>query len=64
MSTAREYLRAIRGPVLLISLGILVIADHVGQLPFWRSWPVLLVVLGVMILLERSAIRPEGGPLS
>lgn len=66
MTSTRAYVRAIRGPVLLTTAGALLAIDHMGSQPFWRTWPVLLVVLGIMILLERSipASENEGGPLS
>lgn len=51
------YIRAIRGPVLLIVLGVLLLADHRGGLSFWRTWPLLLVAGGLMVLAERAAIR-------
>lgn len=54
MTPASAYIRAIRGPVMLITVGSLLAIDHHGAYPFWRMWPVLLVVLGIMILLERS----------
>ena len=38
-------LRAIRGPLLLITLGTLFAIDHFGRISFWRTWPVLLIVL-------------------
>ena len=53
MTVTNSYVRAIRGPVLLIVLGVLLLIDHAGTLSFWRRWPALLVVMGLMILLER-----------
>ncbi|MCC6586360.1 MAG: hypothetical protein IT168_06545 [Bryobacterales bacterium] len=53
MTVTNSYVRAIRGPVLLIVLGVLLLIDFAGSLSFWRSWPALLVVMGLMILLER-----------
>lgn len=53
-----SYFCAIRGPVLLITLGVLMWMDHFGNWSFGRTWPVLLVVLGLMILLDRAF----GGP--
>ncbi len=66
MTSSRNYFRAIRGPVLLTTAGVLFATDHFGSQPFWRTWPALLVVLGIMILLERSTPASEngGGPLS
>ncbi|MGB9605190.1 MAG: hypothetical protein ACP5U2_02560 [Bryobacteraceae bacterium] len=48
-------LRAIRGPLMLITLGALFAWDYSGGLPFSRSFPVLLIVYGVLKLLERTA---------
>ncbi len=44
--------RAIRGPVMLVTLGTLFMIDHAGGIRFTRSWPVLLIVLGVLWLGE------------
>lgn len=55
-----SYLRAIRGPVVLITLGALFQADQSGWFSIWRTWPLLLVVLGLMILLERL-VTPSPG---
>ncbi len=56
MSSA-AYIRAIRGPVLLIVLGALMLADHHTEMSFWRTWPLLLVAAGALVLAERAAIR-------
>jgi len=45
--------RAIRGPILLITLGLLFTADYFYGYPFHRTWPVLLIVFGILKLLER-----------
>ena len=44
--------RSIRGPVMLVTLGTLFLIDHSGGMGFGRTWPVLLIVLGVMWLGE------------
>ncbi|MGA3204685.1 MAG: DUF5668 domain-containing protein [Bryobacteraceae bacterium] len=51
------FLCAIRGPVLLITLGVLLSIDHFGTVSFARTWPVLLIVFGVFKLMERSGAR-------
>ena len=51
------YIRAIRGPVLLIVLGVLMLLDHRTELSFWQTWPLLLVTGGLLVLAERAAIR-------
>ena len=58
----RALLRAIQGPVLLITVGSLFALDHAGSYGFSRTWPVLIIVVGVMKLLERAATRPGGTP--
>ena len=47
-----SLLRAIRGPVLLVTLGTLFLIDHSGGISFGRTWPVLLIVLGILRLGE------------
>jgi hypothetical protein len=46
---------AIRGPIMLITLGVLLAIDHFGTMSFGRTWPVLLIVFGLFKLAERSA---------
>jgi hypothetical protein len=45
-------LRALRGPVLVVVTGILFLIDHAGGAGFGRTWPVLLIVLGLLRLGE------------
>jgi hypothetical protein len=60
------FAQAIRGPILLITLGILFAIHQAGVLPFSRTWPLVLIVVGVMKLIERMFLqqRPPrpGGP--
>lgn len=60
------FLQAIRGPILLISIGILFAVHQAGIVPFSRTWPLIIIVIGLMKLLERMAvprtIPPPGGP--
>ena len=53
-------MQAIRGPVLLITLGVLFELQQSGGLPFWKTWPFLLIAIGVMKLIEWAA----GGPMT
>lgn len=50
-----NLMQAIRGPVLLITIGVLFTIDHFGPVGFNRTWPVILIVVGVLKLLERGA---------
>ena len=52
--------QAIRGPILLITLGILFAVHQAGGLPIYRSWPLLIIVVGVMKLIERTAAPAAG----
>jgi TM2 domain-containing membrane protein YozV len=45
------------GAVILIGLGVLFLLDEVGALHFdwiWRWWPLVLILLGVRILMQRQ----------
>jgi hypothetical protein len=59
-----SLIRAIRGPVTLITLGVLFAADHLTPYGFHQTWPVLLIVFGLLSLVGRgSRIHPSaGGP--
>lgn len=59
MNGAKGLIRAARGPVLLITLGVLFSVDYYGEYSFWRTWPVLMIVYGGFWLLER--LIPMGG---
>jgi hypothetical protein len=56
-SDSPSLLRSIRGPVILVTLGTLFMIDHSGGASFHRTWPVLLIVLGVMWLGEHLVTR-------
>jgi len=51
------FLCAIRGPVMLITLGVLLSIHNFGTVSFARTWPVLLIVFGIFKLMERSGTR-------
>ncbi len=53
-------LQAARGPVVLITIGGLFLLNQVG-LSFGRTWPLILIVIGVMKLLERLAAHQFPG---
>ena len=49
------FARAIRGPIMLILLGALFALHQSGIIPIERTWPLLIIVVGLLILLERMA---------
>lgn len=61
MNRNAELMRALRGPVLLITLGALLLADRFSGVPVTKTWPVLLIVFGLMKLLERTTAAPGAG---
>jgi hypothetical protein len=58
---AALFAQAIRGPILLITIGILFAVHQAGILPFSRTWPLVLIVVGVMKLIERMSMQPPPG---
>jgi hypothetical protein len=52
LSVSLSVLRSIRGPVLLVALGALFMIDYSGGVSFGRTWPVLLIVFGLLKLGE------------
>ena len=63
-SRAALFAQAIRGPILMITVGVLFALHQAGVLAFWRSWPLILIVVGVMKLIERLYVQqppPPGG---
>jgi len=45
--------QAVRGPVMMITIGVLFAMHQAGVLSFSRTWPLILIVLGIMKLIER-----------
>jgi hypothetical protein len=58
MNDISSVIQAIRGPIMLIILGSLVAIDYAGIYGFWRTWPVLIIVFGLLKLLERASAPP------
>jgi fatty acid desaturase len=53
-----NLIQAIRGPIMLIALGSLVAMDYFGVYGFGRTWPILIILFGVLKLLEKITARP------
>ena len=63
MSGSRENLMsAIRGPIMLITVGALFAIDHFGSYGISRTWPVILIVLGLLKLAERATMGSAPAP--
>ncbi|MCC7157766.1 MAG: hypothetical protein IT161_24510 [Bryobacterales bacterium] len=57
MNHSAALLCAVRGPIVLITLGSLLTVHKFGGMSFWVSWPILIIVLGVLKLLEMMAAK-------
>jgi hypothetical protein len=62
MNVDSMLVQAVRGPIMLITFGILVACDHAYGLSFWRTWPLLFIVYGVLKLMERVVPKPYYPP--
>jgi hypothetical protein len=50
----RSIVSAIRGPITLITLGVLFALNNFTPYGFHQTWPVLLIVFGLLTLLRRG----------
>jgi hypothetical protein len=56
------YAQASRGPVLLIALGVLCAIHQAGGVSLSRTWPLIIIVIGVLKLIERALLPPAPLP--
>ena len=54
--------QAVRGPILLITIGVLFAVHQAGIISFARTWPLIIIVIGVMKLIERTFAPPPAQP--
>ncbi len=59
-NTLAKLIRASRGPVLLMTLGVLLAAHQFTGFRFNQTFPILIIVFGMLWLLERMAPRRAG----
>jgi hypothetical protein len=57
-----NWVRAIRGPITLITLGALFVLNNFTGYGFDKTWPVLLIVFGLLSLLRRGTEPPLPPP--
>jgi hypothetical protein len=60
-----SLIQAVRGPIMLIALGGLVEIDYLGIYGFSRTWPILIILFGILKLLEKMVgpvSYPDAGP--
>ena len=54
MNADSSLARAVRGPIILIIVGVLFALNNFTSYGFGQTWPVLLIVIGLMSLLGRG----------
>jgi hypothetical protein len=64
MNDSYSTIRAIRGPVTLITIGVLFALNNFTRYGFDQTWPVILIVFGLLSLLRRGTqpIGPANAP--
>jgi hypothetical protein len=50
----RSLFRAVRGPITLITVGVLFALNNFTQYRVEQTWPVVLIVFGLLSLMRRS----------
>lgn len=58
----RSSIRAIRGPVMVITVGVLFALQNFTPYSFGETWPVLIIVVGLISLFGRAAAQPPTVP--
>jgi membrane-bound ClpP family serine protease len=63
-TTPSSHRLSLTGPVILITLGVIfLLEEFVPHLGFRKTWPVLLVVFGILKLIDSTRPpRPPEGP--
>lgn len=57
-----NLIRAITGPIILITIGTLFLVDRFTGFSFGQTWPVLLIVIGALRLLGGGRRRRDYVP--
>lgn len=55
-------IRRLRGPAFLLLVGLIALLAQVHILSWGESWPLFLILAGVLLLAERGALAMEGYP--
>jgi hypothetical protein len=55
-------IRRLRGPAVLLLIGVMALLAQAHILGWGKSWPLILILLGLLMLAERAALAGEGYP--
>jgi hypothetical protein len=61
MNRSALYAQAIRGPIILMAVGLLFALNNANIADFKHTWPLLIIVVGLIKLFERL-VTPFTGP--
>jgi hypothetical protein len=53
----QQLVNALRGPVIMITIGVLFLLDNLTSFQIGQTWPIFLIVLGLMALAGGSGRR-------
>jgi hypothetical protein len=56
------FIRRLRGPAFLLLIGVNALLAQANILGWHQSWPLYLILFGVLMLAERAALAAEGYP--
>ena len=59
----RCRLRGVMAPTVLVTLGILFLLDNLHAMSFNKSFPILLIVIGLVMVLQRTSSTEDHIPL-
>jgi hypothetical protein len=55
-------IRRLRAPAFLLLVGVIALLAQANVLTWGQSWPLFLIVAGLLLLAERAALSAEGYP--
>jgi hypothetical protein len=55
-------IRRLRGPAFVLLVGVNALLDQAHILSWGKSWPLYLILAGVLLLAERAALAADGYP--
>jgi len=56
------FIRRLRGPAFLMLVGVIALLAQAHILSWGKSWPLYLILAGVLLLAERAALSVDGYP--
>jgi hypothetical protein len=55
-------IRRLRGPAVLLLIGVMALLSQANILGWGQSWPLILILIGLLLLAERAALAAGGYP--